>query len=565
MTGLAHLGDEQEILGVADTEKVRADRLVDLLNRLQAASVALNRATDPREVARATLEQLTAVIPADSSTVRRLTADGDHFELLASTGHPPRTVSTLQRHPADKQSGFSRAVQTKQPVFLESPEALQASGLSLHTRAAGRFKAWAVLPLIVDDAALGGVGLSCLTPHEFSAEERTFAMVMAQQCAIALHRLFLRAEEQAAKAAIEAEHARLQQIVDVIPLGVAVVRDGHYVLQNTAATTMMGGNLLGFAVPASEPLQYRITRPSGEHYVRGGLPLERSLATGEVIKGEQLEITLPGLAETRTLPCSSTPLWDDEHHMTGAVAVLDDISQLKLVERRRSLLVAKMMHDARNPLAAIRLLGTLAERQGRQGRSDPVQLANHFRTLQSLTARSAAILSNVTQMMRQELGVSLQLTKTQFDLCEMAQTLVSDYQLTTDLHQLRFVAPAAPVMGSWDRQALQSALDNLISNAIKYSPEGGPIIVRVDAYKEGDVDWAKLSVQDSGTGIATEDLPHIFETFYRAADTAGIEGTGLGLSAVKDIVEGHGGKIEAQSELGHGSIFSMYLPLDDAK
>ncbi len=103
-------------------------------------------------------------------------------------------------------------------------------------------------------------------------------------------------------------------------------------------------------------------------------------------------------------------------------------------------------------------------------------------------------------------------------------------------------------------------MENLISNAVKFSPQGGKITISVEQ-SEGEV---KISVADTGMGIPKKDLPHIFERFYRVDNTfvQRIGGTGLGLAIVKYIIESHGGKIWAESEVGKGSTFSFTLPLE---
>ncbi len=547
------------VLQSAETD--RADGLANVLAHLHGLSVALNGAIGPHEVARVALDAVMSVVCADSGTVRRLTEDATRFELLFSRGHSEKAIAELQSYAAEERTGMNQAIQTGEPVFLESADDLRASGLSLHSLAAEGYQAWAIVPLIVEGKPVGGLGVSFLKRREFSVTERTFMMNVAEQCAMALHRSLLLEAERAASSELKAEHMRLQQIIDVIPLGILVVRGGRYVLQNTAARAMLGTDLLGVPVPAREQLTYNVARSGGESYSAGELPVERSLTVGEVVIGEQLEITAPGAPEAQTLLCSSVPLRDANNEIAGAVAVLAQISDLKKAEKRRNNLVAKMTHDVKNPLASIKLLSALAERRARKGGSDPADLAEYFQTLQAITARALNVLNDMMQLTRRELGLPLQLIKEECDLGQLAQVLVSEHQLTTDTLQLRLVTPDEPVLGLWDRQALSSVLDNLISNSIKYSPAGGDIVVTVSKDGHDVSGWATVSVKDNGAGIAPEDLPHIFDAFYRAQHTAGVEGTGLGLWAVKEIVEAHGGSVGVESELGQGSVFTVRLPL----
>jgi PAS domain S-box-containing protein len=126
-------------------------------------------------------------------------------------------------------------------------------------------------------------------------------------------------------------------------------------------------------------------------------------------------------------------------------------------------------------------------------------------------------------------------------------------------HQLIMQLPEEPVLIVGDDLRLEQVLQNLLQNAVKYSPQGGPIVMRLDSVGG----HARLQVQDNGMGIPPESLGDIFSRFYRAANTAGhqVSGMGVGLYVVKQIVELHGGRVEVESVEGEGSTFSIFLPL----
>jgi signal transduction histidine kinase len=115
------------------------------------------------------------------------------------------------------------------------------------------------------------------------------------------------------------------------------------------------------------------------------------------------------------------------------------------------------------------------------------------------------------------------------------------------------------LVGSWDVRRLERVLANLLENAVKYSPDGGEIVVRV-ARDDAD-STAVLQVADTGVGIPAADLPHVFERFYRAGNVGEIQGTGIGLAGVRQIVEQHAGSIAVESCPGIGSTFTVRLPL----
>jgi signal transduction histidine kinase len=144
----------------------------------------------------------------------------------------------------------------------------------------------------------------------------------------------------------------------------------------------------------------------------------------------------------------------------------------------------------------------------------------------------------------------------------LSQRVAAERQQMTDAHRLH-VDPRVPALfGTWDAFRLERVLDNLLSNAIKYSPAGGEITLTAAEEHDATGAWAVVQVRDQGIGIPAEDLPHVFDRFYRAGNARGqAPGSGIGLAGARQIVEQHGGRISAESELGAGATFTLRLPL----
>lgn len=128
------------------------------------------------------------------------------------------------------------------------------------------------------------------------------------------------------------------------------------------------------------------------------------------------------------------------------------------------------------------------------------------------------------------------------------------------------MAPEEPLVGETDTLRLRRVLDNFIANAVKYSPEDAPVTLMVLKEERGGAPWVSIAVRDMGIGVPAADLPHIFE-HYRRGTNVGERFTGadIGLSGVKQIVEQHGGLVEAESEVGLGSVFTLRLPLTPSR
>jgi signal transduction histidine kinase len=114
-----------------------------------------------------------------------------------------------------------------------------------------------------------------------------------------------------------------------------------------------------------------------------------------------------------------------------------------------------------------------------------------------------------------------------------------------------------------DRDRFVQALTNVLSNAYKYSPQGGAIELRLDTRRRSEQDWVGVAVRDHGIGMSAEEQQHLFERFFRARPAGQIPGTGLGMSMIKKIIDGHGGMVEVDSAPGRGTEVTLWLPLAD--
>lgn len=230
----------------------------------------------------------------------------------------------------------------------------------------------------------------------------------------------------------------------------------------------------------------------------------------------------------------------------------------------RDELLAIVSHDLRNPLAAIRGNSQLIRRRimHANGQEMDKALAPVSR-IDEATTRMSVLINDLLDFGRLQAGQSLTLQRKATDLVALARTVASEFQRTTERHRIEVVTSLSRLVGTWDNVRLEQVLDNLMSNAIKYSPGGGKITMRISREpSEDERMWAVLSVRDQGMGVSTEDIPHIFEWFRRATNASGrISGAGIGLASASYIVDQHGGTITVTSEPGKGADFTVKLPL----
>jgi two-component system phosphate regulon sensor histidine kinase PhoR len=245
----------------------------------------------------------------------------------------------------------------------------------------------------------------------------------------------------------------------------------------------------------------------------------------------------------------------------GAVLVFHDTTELRRLERLRQDFVANVSHELKTPLSVITAcVETLIE-----GGVDDIEHRGRFlQRIEDETHRLHALILDLLSLARIESGDQA-LALQALSVSELARACIERHQARTQgKKQTLLLEPPvhdADAQVLADEEALSEILDNLIDNAVKYTPEGGTIHLRWHN-ENGD---CRIEVQDTGIGIPAADLPRIFERFYRVdkARSREVGGTGLGLSIVKHLVQAMQGSVRAESEPGHGSTFIIQLPRPD--
>jgi two-component system phosphate regulon sensor histidine kinase PhoR len=244
-----------------------------------------------------------------------------------------------------------------------------------------------------------------------------------------------------------------------------------------------------------------------------------------------------------------------EGKLTGALLLFQDLTELRNLQTMRRELVGNISHELRTPIAGIKaMVETL-----RSGAIDDKEAAMDFLTrIDSEVDHLTQMVSELTELSRIETGrAELRMSPVNLNLLveevvTQLNTLAQRQQvtITTDL------ATGLPIIKA-DNDRIRQTLTNLVHNAIKFNHPGG----RVTVSTKVDGESVTVSVSDTGIGISKEDLPHVFERFYKADKARPTGGSGLGLAIAKHVVQAHGGSIWAQSEEGKGSTFSFSLPL----
>jgi two-component system phosphate regulon sensor histidine kinase PhoR len=256
------------------------------------------------------------------------------------------------------------------------------------------------------------------------------------------------------------------------------------------------------------------------------------------------------------IPSPSEERHKEGNAMSGAIAVFHDISRLKELEKIRQDFVANVSHELRTPLTTIKgytetlLDGALKE-----------EVAPQFlQVIQKHTDRLAKIVEDLLTLSKIE-SKEFQLKKEKLYLSELIDDVLDFVKEGAKKKKIAIdvVHISSSLIIEGDRNIIEQILINLLDNAIKYGREGGKITISANQKDQNEIE---VSVRDNGIGIPQEDLPRIFERFYRVDKGRSQElgGTGLGLSIVKHLVSAHSGKVWAESQLGEGSTFYFTLP-----
>lgn len=231
--------------------------------------------------------------------------------------------------------------------------------------------------------------------------------------------------------------------------------------------------------------------------------------------------------------------------------------------RARDEFLSAAAHDLKTPLTGIKGGAQLLRRLA--AKPDGLDAERLYVALAGLDIAATRVTRQVDQLLdatRLQAGQPLALQPRPTDLVVLSRQAVAEHQQAAETHRLRLETDEPELTGRWDRGRLERLVDNLLANAIKYSPDGGEVVLTLRRERTGAREWAALTVADQGIGIPAPDLERIFDRFARASNVpAWIGGSGIGLASVRQIVEQHGGAIEVASRAGQGSAFTVRLPL----
>ena len=381
--------------------------------------------------------------------------------------------------------------------------------------------------------------------QRFTEEDVTLLTALAKSAAsvISSAKLYI---------AVSDEKRELERTLQGMLAGVFVVGSDERVrLMNSAARHIFG-------VPGDDgtgkPFS-QVVRDEGVH------DLVRSCLKGDAEASAELSVYSP---DERIYQVQTALLRGDNGDVSGVVATLHDITELRGVERMKTEFVSTVSHELRTPLTSIKgFIRTLLE--DTQGYYDREMQTEFYRIIDSECDRLVRLISDLLNLSRIETGRALELVLTEVDLGTTVDRIVESQRSYATNHEFDVLVPDDLPTITADQDKIEQILTNLLSNAVKYSPDGGKITIHA---REVD-DHVAVSVTDHGIGVPEDHLDKLFTRFHRvdSRDTRKQYGTGIGLYLVKHLVDAHRGEVTVESTMGQGSTFTFVLPkhlsLDD--
>lgn len=439
-----------------------------------------------------------------------------------------------------------------QPVTV-SARGLSSRTVEAVTRQSGHGEPTEIgLPVVQLVASGHLLGMLIVGPHEsrLDSRERTVVYAVADLLTDVIVRW---REAEQARLHAETDRARLAGVLAALPIAVYTVDGAARVSAvNPAACYLVqrpASALLGRPCRDAFPIR----DGAGRFLCDWACP--RTRQRGAPVAGDVRAFLADPRGGSRAVSWSCAPLRTEDGKLLGWVEVVRDVSQLQSVEAAGQALLAAVSHELLSPIAIIK--GHAETLQDPAMRAIPELADSALRAIDEEAERLRRLVANLLDAAQAASG-TLIIERVPLALGPLLERIVDRFRGRSRRHQFVLSLPGPLPLVLGDRQRLESVLYNLLDNAVKYSPQGGQVLVRAVIHAQE----VEVVVEDEGVGIHREDQARIFEPYYRAAPDRRppVAGSGLGLYLCRTIIDAHGGRIWVESRPGRGAAFHFTVP-----
>lgn len=547
----------------------------DRLASTHQISIEVGQSLDLGQILNSSLEILAQITRADHASVMLIEQDDSSLMVTRAVLGVPANPGNYTRFPIG--AGIAGWVaQHRKSALVDDVSSddrwATFPGSSLRRREGAMIS----VPLLVQGEVLGVLTLSHPTPYFFNEGHLRLLNACAGAIAIGVNNanLFSMISREAERRyelldRQQSEATQIEAILQSLSDGV-IVCDlyGGVLTTNPAAAQMLERNVEDVLLWNLNDI---LTRYLGTKVHE--LPLDELLARPLNHQGDPRSFSTIVKVGVRVINMRMGPVMKENGELIGALVVLRDVTREIEADRLKTEFIGTMSHELRTPMTAIKGFTQLLA-MGGLGPLNETQ-REFVNTIYSNTERMIALINDVLDITKIESG-SVDLEWRSLHMAEALSGVVAELQQVVGdrNHQLNISIPPGLPLVRADANRLHQILYNVLSNAVKYTPRGGEI--HVEAFEANTAEfpesvrdrlavdrrYMQMVVRDTGVGISKEDLPRIFDRFYRTENPLKIEagGTGLGLSLVKPLVELLGGRIWVESSPGEGSRFTIVLP-----
>jgi signal transduction histidine kinase/ligand-binding sensor protein len=523
------------------------------MSALMEASIIINSTRNLEELLKIIMQSAEKVMLAEASSVFLIDNEKNELYFEMATGPKQEEVKKIRLKMGEGIAGW--VAYTGESLLV--PDVAKDPRFAKRVDEQTKFITRSVIcvPLKVRNQTIGVVQvLNRVGGTSFAKSEIKFLEALASQAAIAIENanLYEHLEERAeqlnkelkvANVNLSIEKLRIESIVQSMEDAVvAINKDYQIVMINRVAERI-------FEIDAKKAFAGLLP-----DFIKNKMIVDNFSAVLEAKSTLKNEVKFQLGNKEHIFAAVFTPIISEKQEAAGSVAVFRDITEIKELDKMKSEFLNMVSHELRTPLTPIQAYSELMMVRN----VDSEKVKYYANIINKETQRLGSLIGDLLDLSRIDAGKGLSLSMEEMDFRELLTTVYETFKSASINHKIILTIPEKSETILFDKNKMIQVMTNLLSNAIKYSPDGGNVYITMEDRGER----IYTTVKDEGLGISKEDLPRIFDKFFRVESEAvkKISGTGIGLPIVKYMIELHNGGMEVKSELGHGSEFTFYIP-----